>query len=61
MEDVQVLPVKSVKELLSWDGPSKNLLPYLTAIPACLKRKYDESEYKTLVCHDMKGGYLEDR
>lgn len=77
METIEVLPIKSLEEALSW----KPLSEYLPVIHLqdranysinggdyrchdrfiTPKRLYNQGLPKTLICHDMQGGYLNDR
>lgn len=77
MEIIEVLPIKSLEEALSWK-PLSEYLPVMHLqdranysinggdyrchdrfIPP--KRLYNQGLPKTLICHDMQGGYLNDR
>ncbi|KAK2829182.1 hypothetical protein Q7C36_017172 [Tachysurus vachellii] len=53
--------LKSLDELLSWKPSSAN--PFNKATVPLEKRwpSLQDSQMRTLVCHDMMGGYLEDR
>ena len=56
---LEVKPLKTLQELLKWTQSSElssslSAVSHLPPLPA-------SSRNKTLVCHDMKGGYLEDR
>ncbi|GIY42992.1 cytosolic endo-beta-N-acetylglucosaminidase [Caerostris extrusa] len=52
----ECLPIKTLENLANWKPPpTKHVTAPLS------KRKKDLNLIKTLICHDMKGGYLEDR
>ncbi|XP_018021119.1 cytosolic endo-beta-N-acetylglucosaminidase-like [Hyalella azteca] len=56
------LPLKKIDELVDWtaDQLSKELQDALSCIPALQMRSTNHGP-QTLICHDMKGGYNEDR
>lgn len=71
MEDCQVVhcgsecrPLDSLDELLAWadgsDHPLNDCKPY-EVVRLKIRTPTDQNRPKTLHCHDMKGGYQEDR
>lgn len=57
------LPLKTLEELFAWEPNDLNDKgqPYSVAtVPHCPKLIPSDA-VKTLVCHDMMGGYLQDR
>ena len=51
----QTKPLKNLVELFEWapDPSTKAVIP--------LRKRHEVKNQRTLVCHDMKGGYLSDK
>jgi len=56
-------PLKSLQELLNWISNDPNDSGQLFCVSTVPKyqKKFKKDSRKTMVIHDMKGGYLEDR
>ncbi|XP_042212805.1 cytosolic endo-beta-N-acetylglucosaminidase 2-like [Homarus americanus] len=55
-------PLKTWEELIEWKEPSVNSDEIVNVKKLCSRASHHPPTYpNTLICHDMKGGYLEDR
>lgn len=61
MSDLECMPLKTLNDVDKWT--SEGISNKMRQASVSLQRKYhtDESVPRTLVCHDMRGGYIEDR
>lgn len=50
-------PINTLEELLEWEGGDD----YYVGVAPLEPCQRDEAAPRTLICHDMAGGYLEDR
>lgn len=58
----EIRPLKSLEELLKWKEPKRCVAEIQHVSPLCSYTCSKASTHPlTLVCHDMKGGYLDDR
>lgn len=61
MTELECRPLRTLKEIEEWT--SEDVLNKLKQSTICLRKKghVNERVPRTLVCHDMREGYLEDR
>jgi hypothetical protein len=59
--ELESAPIKTLDELLSWDAQNASGRPSDVDLDAKNAWTVSRNGPRTLLCHDMQGGYLADR